>query len=163
MLACPRSGALAPSHPVDELTALKPEPVSTAPRSQRLMLLVASTMTVMAGAAIAPALPAIARHFSHVAGIDLWSRLVLTLPALFTAIGGALAGAVIDRFGRLRLLVTATVVYGIAGGAGGLADSIGMLLVSRALLGLSVGAIMTTTITLIADYYQGAERNRVMG
>jgi len=46
-------------------------------------LLLVSTLTVMAGATIAPALPAMRQYFSEVANADYWVRLILTAPALY--------------------------------------------------------------------------------
>ena len=132
--------------------------------SPRLVtLLVVSTMTVMAGATISPALPTIRQAFADVPDADLWVRLVLTLPALFTALGAPLAGWLTDRVGRRPVLLTSMGLYGVGGAGGGLAGSIWTLLGTRALLGLSVGGIMTTATTLIADYYDGPRRSEIMG
>jgi MFS family permease len=70
---------------------------------------------------------------------------------------------IIDRFGRKPLLLGATVLYGFAGGSGLVLNSLRGLLIGRALLGLSVAAIMTIATTLIGDYYQGPQRNQIMG
>lgn len=133
------------------------------PNHRLVTLLLVSTMTAMAGATIAPGLPAIRASFSGVHNADLLVRLVLTMPALFTAVGAPVAGLLIDRFGRRRLLLAAMCLYGVGGAAGGLVSSIWLLLASRALLGLAVGGVMTTATTLIADYYTGEERGTVMG
>ncbi|MES1023677.1 MFS transporter [Gloeocapsa sp. BRSZ] len=126
-------------------------------------LLLVSTLTVMAGATIAPSLPAMRQHFSDVANADYLVRLVLTVPALFIAIGAPIAGTIIDRFGRKGLLSLAVFLYGLAGSSGFLLDAIKLILVGRMLLGLSVAAIMTTATTLIADYYLGAARAQFLG
>ena len=89
--------------------------------------------------------------------------LVLTLHALFIAVGAPLAGQIIDRFGRRRLLLTAILVYSPAGGSGRVAVSLPLLLVGRALLGLAIGAVSTCTTTLISDYYTGQTRSRMIG
>lgn len=130
---------------------------------RQVTLLVVSTMTVMAGATISPALPAIERAFAGVGDVDVWVRLVLTLPALFTAAGAPLAGMLVDRVGRRPVLLVSMVLYGLAGAGGGWTSSIWVLLATRALLGLSVGGVMTTATTLIADYYDGPQRSEVMG
>ena len=74
-------------------------------------LLLVSTLTVMAGATIAPSLPAMQEHFQSVNNAALWVRLVLTLPALFIVVGSLIAGIVVDRFGRKPLLLAATALY----------------------------------------------------
>ncbi len=126
-------------------------------------LLLLSSMTVMAGATISPALPKIQDFFRTESDAEFWVKLLLTMPALFTAISAPFAGAIIDRFGRKPLLIGAVILYGLAGGSGLVLSSLKGLLIGRALLGLSVGAIMTTATALVADYYQGVKRNHVMG
>jgi MFS family permease len=128
-------------------------------------LMLTSSMTVMAGATIAPALPKIQEHFAIPIGSpdEIWIKLLLTIPALFTAIGGFLSGVLIDRWGRVMPLAIAVALYGIAGASGLWLDNLGNMLVGRALLGLAVAMITTTSATLIADYFQGPERTRVLG
>lgn len=128
-----------------------------------ITLLLTSSMTVMAGATIAPALPQIQQFFRAEPNSEFWVKLMLTLPGLFTAIGSPFAGIIIDRFGRKPLLTGAVILYGIAGSSGLVLNSVTGLLIGRAFLGLAVGAIMTTSIALIADYYLGPKRNQIMG
>ncbi len=133
------------------------------PTLRLLTLLLVSMMTIMASAAISPSLPRLRMAFEGVPGIDLWVRLMVSLPALFTAMGAPLAGVLIDRFGRKRLLVAAVGLYGVAGALPGVLTSLPLILVCRAVLGLAVGGLMTTAAALIADYYTGAERGVVLG
>lgn len=126
-------------------------------------LLLVSTLTVMAGATIAPSLPAMRSHFAEVPNADYWVRLVLTVPALFIALGAPVAGIIIDRFGRKRWLALSVLAYGLAGSSGFFLNEIGWILVGRLGLGLSVAGIMTTATTLVADYYIGAARARFLG
>ncbi len=128
-----------------------------------ITLLLTSTMTVMAGSTIAPALPQIGQFFQTAPRAELLVKLMLTLPGLFTAIAGPFAGIIIDRFGRKKLLAAGVILYGFAGSSGFLLNSLTGLLIGRAFLGISVAGIMTVSVTLIADYYQGEKRNRVMG
>jgi MFS family permease len=130
-----------------------------------LTLLLTSSMTVMAGAAIAPALPQIQAFFAIPPGspAELQVKLLLTLPALFTAIGGVFAGVIIDRWGRKWPLAGAVCLYGLAGSSGLWLDDLGTMLVARAGLGLAVAMIATASATLLGDYFQGPERTRIMG
>lgn len=133
------------------------------PRLRKATLLTASTLTVMAGAIIAPALPQISREFSHVQGIELLSRLILTLPALFMSMLAPVAGYFIDKTGRKKVLLFSLVLYAVAGTSGLYFNSLPWLLAGRALLGIAVGGLITAVITLIGDYYEGDLRNRFMG
>jgi MFS family permease len=126
-------------------------------------LLLSSSLTVMAGATIAPSLPAMRDHFAATPNADYWVRLVLTAPALFIAIGALFVGTLIDRFGRKPLLAIAVLLYGLAGASGAVLNDLGMILVGRVLLGLSVAGIMTTATALIADYYIEAARAQFLG
>ena len=142
--------------------------VPSKPRSRNGLLLKGtllstSTLTVMAGATIAPSLPAMQQIFADVPNADFLVRLVLTLPALFIAIGSPLVGLIIDRFGRKTLMLLAIALYGLAGGSGILVPTLGLLLVARAILGVAVAGIRTDGTTLIADYFEGAERTQMMG
>jgi MFS family permease len=129
----------------------------------KVTLLVISTLTVMSGATIAPSLPAMREHFANIENADYLVRLALTLPALFIALGAPLVGIIIDKLGRKPLLIIALILYGIAGSSGLILNSLNLILVGRALLGISVAGIMTTATTLIADYYIGAARAQFLG
>jgi len=128
-----------------------------------ITLLLTSMMMVMAGSTIAPALPQIGQFFQTAPNAELLVKLMLTLPGLFTALAGPFAGIIIDRFGRKKLLAATVILYGLAGSSGFVLNSLTGLLIGRALLGISVAGTTTTSITLIADYYHGEERQRVMG
>ncbi len=130
---------------------------------KKLSLLVGSTLTVMSGATIAPSLPQIEQTFAGAENVALLTRLVLTIPALFIALGAPLVGALTDKLGRLPILFTSLFLYGLAGTAGLYTETLFQLLFSRALLGVSVAGIMTSITTLIGDYYEGEERNQTMG
>jgi MFS family permease len=130
-----------------------------------ITLLLTSSMTVMAGATIAPALPQIQEFFAIPSGspAELQVKLLLTIPALFTAIGGVLSGLMLDRWGRKWPLAAAVVLYGVAGCSGLWLDDLGSLLIGRALLGLAVAMISTASAALIADYFQGPQRTQILG
>jgi MFS family permease len=132
-------------------------------RIVKATLLAAGVMTVLGGAPIAPALPSIQEHFRAIENVETLSRFVLTLPAFFIAITAPAAGYLVDRVGRLRILVITLAVAGVAGTSGFFMSSLGGVLAGRALLGIAVAGIMTAGTTLIADYYEGAERGRLLG
>jgi MFS family permease len=126
-------------------------------------LLLVSTLTVMSGATIVPSLPAMQVQFSALPEVDLWVRLVLTIPALLIVVGSPVAGMIVDRLGRKPLLIDALLLYGLAGSSGFVLNSLFAILIGRALLGLAVAGIMVSATTLIADYYSGAYRATFMG
>ena len=126
-------------------------------------LLLGSTMTVLAGATIAPALPAMSLAFQDLPNADFLVRLLLTVPALFTAIGAPFSGLLLDRWGRKPVLVVAVILYGVAGASGYLLGSLYGILAGRALLGLAVAGTMSGFTTLIADYFSGRQLSKFVG
>ena len=129
----------------------------------RVTLLMTASLAVMAGAIVSPSLPALEQHFSHIPRVDYLSRFIITVPSLFMAVLAPFAGYVIDTFGRRKLLIGGILLYAAAGVGGAIFDSITAILISRAFLGISTAAIMTTIGTLVGDYFSGATRNRFMG
>lgn len=127
------------------------------------ILLAASTMTVMAGATIAPSLPELARAFAATPNADLLAKLVLTIPGLTIALTAPLAGWIGDKAGKVRLMLAGIVLYVLAGGSGLVLSSLEALLVGRLLLGVAVGMVMTSASALIADLFTGIDRERVTG
>ncbi|WP_447894908.1 MFS transporter [Vreelandella sp. GE22] len=127
----------------------------------KAVLLFASTMTVMSGAIIAPALPGIGRFFEDEPQVLI--QLILTLPALMITLFSPLMGYLADKFGRKPLLLIMLSIYGLAGASGFLIDRVEVLLASRALMGVAVAGILSISTTLVGDYFSGAERARFLG
>ena len=98
------------------------------PLARKITLLFIATMTIMAGATISPALPAIEQVFRSTEHVELMSRMVLTLPSIFVAACAPIAGALADRFGRKKLLIASIVLYGVSGVSGLFVDSLVALL-----------------------------------
>lgn len=129
----------------------------------KLTLLLVSSLTIMSVITISPALPQMTAAFSDVKNSAFLVKLVLTIPALMIALFSSVTGRLIDRYGRLKILRLALVLYAIAGSAGYYLHDLYQILISRAVLGISVGMSMTIVITLIADYFDGIERQQFVG
>ncbi|MCP4725757.1 MAG: MFS transporter [bacterium] len=129
----------------------------------KITIVATSTLAVMAGAMIAPSLPLINSAFSDESNSILLSKLVLTIPALFIAIGGPIVGFIIDKYGRKNMLIFSILLYAVAGSSGLYLNNLQAILTGRAMLGLAVAGIMTTCITLIGDFFKGIEREKTMG
>jgi MFS family permease len=117
----------------------------------------------MAAATIAPALPAIHQHFAATPRAEFLTKMVLTIPALSIALFSSSIGWLVDRIGRKIVLVSSIILYTLAGTSVLYLDSLYAILAARALHGVAVAGTMTTSITLIGDYFHGGDRNRVIG
>ncbi len=126
-------------------------------------ILLVSSLTIMSMITISASLPDMTKAFSFLPNASGLVKLVLSFPGLFIALSAIVAGLIIDRFGRLKLLGIALVLYAVAGSSGYWLDNIYLILAGRALLGISVGISMTIVTTLIADYYLGKARQKFAG
>ncbi len=129
----------------------------------KITLLLVSSLTIMSIITISPALPQMVLAFADVEHSEFLVKLVLTIPALFIAVFSPITGRLIDRYGRLRLLWFSLVLYAISGTGGYFLNNLYHIIISRIFLGISVGMSMTIVITLIADYFEGLERQKFVG
>ncbi len=129
----------------------------------KLALLLVSSLTIMSMITISASLPDMTNAFSDIPNGKKLVKLTLTFPGLFIALSAMVAGIIIDKFGRLKLLGISLILYALGGSSGYWLDNIYLILAGRALLGISVGVSMTIVTTLIADYYQGKARQKFAG
>ncbi|WP_416980211.1 MFS transporter [Streptomyces sp. T028] len=138
-----------------------PSPVAVSGRAHLLrvtLLMAGSCLPILGAVLIAPVLPKMQDHFAAVPGAKALVPLALTVPALALALLAPFAGVIVDRLGRKRLLIVATVLYAAFGTAPLWLESLGGIIASRALVGITEAAIMTCCTTLIGDYYTGQQR-----
>ncbi len=124
-------------------------------------ILSVSLLTIMASAAVAPALGKIRLAFPDANATLI--KLVLTLPPLFIVPFSLFSGWLSMRVNKKVLMIIGLVIYLIAGCGGGFARSIKELLIIRAILGVGVGLIMPLSTTLVGDFFSGAVRSRMIG
>jgi MFS family permease len=141
--------------------ALQPNERVASYRDPQLRVLFAVTlMAVLGVASIGPALPRLRDEFGvPVERIGLVVTM-FTLPGVFLT---PLLGIAADRFGRKPVLLPSLVLFGIAGAACSLAQSLTPLLVLRLLQGVGAAALASINLTLIGDLFQGRQRTAAMG
>lgn len=130
-------------------------------RSLTFTILSISLLTVMAGAAMAPALGTIADHFSDQDSLTV--QLIVSLPALFIIITNLFFGRLCRLMDTRCIALSGLVLYVIAGAGAFFIKDIRLLLVFRAFLGISVGMLMPLSTGLLAFYYPPEEQGRLMG
>ncbi len=128
-----------------------------------LTLLLASMLTILANAIIAPSLPLISNAFKDLENVEILTKMMLTLPALTIAIMAPVAGRLLDKVGRLKVLNISLLIYLLAGTSGYWLGGLYSILVGRIIFGLGVAGIMTVSTTLIGDYFTGSKREHFMG
>ncbi|MBT8253468.1 MAG: MFS transporter [Bacteroidia bacterium] len=129
----------------------------------KLTLLLVSSLTIMSMLTISASLPDMAIDYKDNPNGEQLVKMALSFPALFIALSAMIAGPVIDKFGRLKLIGPILVLYAIAGSSGYWLKDLYLILAGRAILGICVGFTMTIATTLIADYYKGQARQQFAG
>lgn len=120
-----------------------------------------SLLTVMAGAAMAPALWAVKAHFTGKP--DLLIQFIVSLPALFIIVTN-LCFPLLCRVAKTKSIAVAGLVLYIVSGTGAFfLEDISAILVLRALLGVSVGMIMPLSTGLLSYYFPPEDQSRLMG
>ena len=120
-----------------------------------------SLLTVMAGAAIAPALGIIKAHFSNSPAMLV--QFIISMPALLIIVTN-LFFLPLSRILRTRAIAFSGLLLYIVAGAGCFfVDDIYVLLLMRAVLGVSVGLIMPLSTGLLAYYFPPEEQASLMG
>ncbi|MET8247909.1 MFS transporter [Streptomyces sp. NPDC005202] len=89
--------------------------------------------------------------------------LFTTVTLVVSAIGGAVAGVVADRVGRVRALMITVITYAVFTVACGFAPNYETLLACRALQGLGFGGEWAVGAILVAEYASAKHRGRTLG
>ncbi|MFQ5660549.1 MAG: MFS transporter [Gammaproteobacteria bacterium] len=149
-----------------------------------IVILGATAIALLATPLASPAMPEIARVFAEKAQTEPFAQailraisilpgdpgvfflvkfILLSIPALFIILSAPLVGWLSDNLGRKRLLNGSLLIFGLSGVSGYFADSFFFMFVGRAMLGLTIAGIKTATVAMVGDFYEGAERNRIIG
>ncbi|MEW2398315.1 MFS transporter [Streptomyces sp. NPDC046862] len=89
--------------------------------------------------------------------------LFTTVTLVVSAIGGAAAGVLADRIGRVKALMITVITYAVFTVACGFAPNYETLLVFRALQGLGFGGEWAVGAILVAEYASAKHRGRTLG
>lgn len=120
-----------------------------------------SMATVMAGAAISPAIGLIAKAFPDASPTLI--KLILTAPSLMIIPFSFLSSYLTSKLTKRTIIMIGLVIYLFGGIVPQFVSSIELLLALRLILGAGVGLLMPLAMSLINDYYTGKERTQMMG
>src|SRR5690625_2643190 len=120
-----------------------------------------SMATVMAGAAISPALGLIAKAFPDAS--ETMIKLILTAPSIMIIPFSFLSSYLTSKITKRTIIMIGLSIYLIGGISPQVMSSIELILAFRLLLGAGVGLVMPLSMSLINDYFTGHERTKMMG
>lgn len=118
-----------------------------------IALLAAQILPVMAIASLFPAIPKLFEQFGGIEHAALLVPMILTIPSLMVAIFAPIAGTVADRFGRRKSFLFGMFLYVAMGLVPIFTSNIGIIVASRAMLGVAEAMAVTVSSTLIGDYF----------
>lgn len=121
-----------------------------------IMLL--SSLTVMVGTALTPALPALGEVY-HLGNYVSW---LVTAPALGVVATAIFFGWLIDQKGPYTVAVIGIFFYGLLGVIGGYMPNAALLFIDRFLLGAATAAIMSAGVALIANFFEGEKQLKII-
>lgn len=128
----------------------------------QIALLLVATLGVMSGITIVSSLPLISHTFSDIPHIEFLSKLMLTIPSIIIALFSPFAGHIVDKWGRLKPLYIGILLFVLGGSSGFYLHDFYAILVGRAVLGLGVSLIMTSSTALVGDYFDEQARHKFM-
>ncbi|SED23695.1 MFS transporter [Bradyrhizobium erythrophlei] len=132
----------------------------TAGITQGAVIILASILPVMGVVLISPIAPLLKAAFENQPGGSYLAAAALTAPALAVAVCSPMVGALIDRIGARRMLITALLAYALIGIAPLWLDSLPTLIIARLALGIAEAVILTANLALLAGYFEGQRRSR---
>ena len=130
------------------------------PRWTLIACILASSLSFVDGSVLSVALPAIRDGYGAEAQQVQWvvNAYLLPLSALLL-LGGALG----DHFGRRRLLLIGTSIFGIMSIVCALAPSLPILLAARAAQGIGAALLLPSSLALLNAAFSGEKRGRAVG
>ncbi|MBE6112315.1 MAG: MFS transporter [Peptococcaceae bacterium] len=130
-------------------------------RSFMASILSLSLLTVMAGAAVAPALGVIQAYFDD--SNQLFVQMIVSIPAIFIVITNFFFPKLCKSFGAKTLVTIGLIFYVFGGCLAGAFSNIFLVLLTRAFVGIGVGIIMPLSTGLLAYYFAPGEQEQLMG
>ena len=134
--------------------------IAARPRLVLITCILASSLAFVDGSVINVGLPAIARSFKASAAELQWAINAYLLPlSALLLLGGALG----DRFGLRRMLVTGIGLF-VAGSIGcAAAPGLSSLLAARAMQGVGAAMLLPSSLAILGAVFRGEARGRAVG
>jgi EmrB/QacA subfamily drug resistance transporter len=122
--------------------------------------ILASSLAFVDGSVVNVALPAIGRAFSARADALQWCINAYLVPLSALLLLGGAAG---DRFGRRRLLLLGTILFGLASLACAVAPTLATLLAARFVQGVGAAMVMPSSLAILGQTFSGPAKGRAVG
>lgn len=120
-------------------------------------LLIATFLTAIEGTIVSTAMPKIVEDLG---GSELYTW-VISVYLLTTVISTPIFGKLADLYGRKMMFTIGVVIFLLGSTLSGLSQTMGQLVIFRAIQGIGAGALTTIPFTIIGDVFSFEQRARV--
>lgn len=127
----------------------------------KISILSISLATVTGGAAVAPALGLIAKHFAS--EDEILIKLIITLPSLFIILSSLVFAKLANFLNVKQLAFIGFTLFIVGGISPFFLDNIYQVLFCRAILGLGTGFLMPLSVSLLGFLFKKEEQGKLMG
>jgi predicted MFS family arabinose efflux permease len=132
------------------------------PGKMMLLVVVLSVTSLVFGlGAATPALADIARAFPNESRESI--QMIVTLPSLMIMVATLICGQLSRVMRKKTLVLIGMLLFGIGGVTPAVWGGLKFILVMRGILGAGCGFLVPLSQSLIADFFQGSDRDRYMG
>lgn len=138
-------------------------PAPPLPLAVLLVLCLQAPIGGMALAGMSPVMPMIGEEFSSVANADVLVRLMMSGLSAAMILGALLSGMLVDRIGKIRMLVIALTIYGLSGAAIFLLDNLYLMVACRLIQGVANAAVGVLAMALIMTRIVPEKRDKWLG
>jgi MFS family permease len=111
--------------------------------------------------AVTPALADIAKAFPQVSSQTI--QMIVTIPSLLIMASTLVCGFLSRTVGKKTLVIIGMLLFGIGGIAPAFYGGIVFILIMRGVFGVGVGFLLPLSQALVADYFEGRDRDAFMG
>lgn len=126
-----------------------------------LVVVLAVTSLVYGLGAATPALADIAKAFPNESPETI--QMIITIPSLLVMVSTLICGQLSRVMRKKTLVLIGMLLFAIGGVTPAVWGGLGFILVMRGVLGAGCGFLIPLSQSLIADFFQGRDRDRYMG
>jgi MFS family permease len=132
------------------------------PSKQLLLSVVLAIGSLTFGVnAATPALAEIAKAFPDVSPRLI--KMIVTIPSLLIMLSTLVCGVLSRTMGKKKLVVTGMLLFAIGGTLPAFYGGVIFILIMRGVFGIGVGFLLPISQALVADYFEGRDRDAYMG
>jgi len=110
---------------------------------------------------VAPILGSVAAAFPNASTFQL--QLIVIMPFFASIPMSVVAGKLAKRFDKKNLIIMGLLIYGLTGMLPFLAHTMNQILICRLLTGVGVGLVLPLPNAMIAEHFEGTQRQRMLG